>query len=100
MALNMVPAVILGDDGGTATAMVSAHNRYTGNWRGSFEGWMISMDAWDLRMKKTLFGLSDFYMVGQWVEPGCGLPPAAFLLQPPQGETWRRCCASGMGRGL
>ena len=51
--------------------------RYTGNWRGSFEGWMISMDTWGLRMSKTLPGLENFYMVGQWVEPGGGLPPAA-----------------------
>jgi phytoene dehydrogenase-like protein len=28
-------------------------------------------------MDKTLPGLEDFYMVGQWVEPGGGLPPAA-----------------------
>jgi phytoene dehydrogenase-like protein len=26
---------------------------------------------------KTLPGLEDFYMAGQWVEPGGGLPPAA-----------------------
>jgi phytoene dehydrogenase-like protein len=29
------------------------------------------------RMSKTLPGLANFYMVGQWVEPGGGLPPAA-----------------------
>jgi phytoene dehydrogenase-like protein len=29
------------------------------------------------RMDKTLPGLDGFYMVGQWVEPGGGLPPAA-----------------------
>jgi len=28
-------------------------------------------------MKKTLPGLSNFWMCGQWVEPGGGLPPAA-----------------------
>ena len=26
---------------------------------------------------KTLPGLDGFYMIGQWVEPGGGLPPAA-----------------------
>ena len=52
--------------------------RYTANWRASYEGWMMSMDTWNLRMSKTLPGLSDFYMVGQWVEPGGGLPPAAY----------------------
>jgi phytoene dehydrogenase-like protein len=28
-------------------------------------------------MDKTLPGLDNFYMIGQWVEPGGGLPPAA-----------------------
>jgi len=27
-------------------------------------------------MKKTLAGLDNFYMVGQWVEPGGGMPTA------------------------
>ena len=58
-----------------ATAMTWL--RFTGNWRGSFEGWMMTADSWNLRMSKTLPGLSDFYMAGQWVEPGGGLPPAA-----------------------
>jgi phytoene dehydrogenase-like protein len=51
--------------------------RYTGNWRASFEGWMIDIDSFGMQMSKTLPGLSNFYMVGQWVEPGGGLPPAA-----------------------
>ena len=29
-----------------------------------------------LRINKTLPGLKNFYMIGQWVEPGGGLPPA------------------------
>lgn len=53
-------------------------HRYTGNWQGTFEGWMITPETWNLRMSKTLPGLDNFYMVGQWVEPGGGLPPAAF----------------------
>jgi phytoene dehydrogenase-like protein len=28
-------------------------------------------------MKKTLPGLENFYMAGQWVEPGGGMPTAA-----------------------
>jgi phytoene dehydrogenase-like protein len=27
-------------------------------------------------MSKTLPGLDNFYQIGQWVEPGGGLPPA------------------------
>jgi phytoene dehydrogenase-like protein len=51
--------------------------RYTGNWQGSFEGWMTTPQNWMLNMKKTLPGLGNFWMCGQWVEPGGGLPPAA-----------------------
>jgi len=50
--------------------------RYTDNWRGSFEGWQPGRGTMMLRIDKTLPGLKDFYMIGQWVEPGGGLPPA------------------------
>jgi len=46
------------------------YERYTGNWLGSFEGWFPSMETFNLRMSKTLPGLSNFYMAGQWIEPG------------------------------
>jgi phytoene dehydrogenase-like protein len=52
--------------------------RYTGNWRGSFEGWLITTKTFGMRMNKTLPGLENFYMAGQWVEPGGGLPTAAW----------------------
>jgi phytoene dehydrogenase-like protein len=53
--------------------------RYTGNWKGSFEGWQVTPKTWSLGkvMKKTLPGLANFYMAGHWVEPGGGLPAAA-----------------------
>ncbi len=54
--------------------------RYTGNWQGSIEGWMITEKTMKMMfgkgMDKTLPGLKNFYMVGQWVEPGGGLPTA------------------------
>ncbi len=50
--------------------------RYTGNWRGSYEGWLMNAKSFGKQMSKTLPGLSNFYMVGQWVAPGGGLPPA------------------------
>ena len=28
----------------------------------------------NLRVSKTLPGLADFYMAGQWIQPGGGLP--------------------------
>ncbi len=54
--------------------------RYTANWQGSIEGWYVSRDAAALMTKgiaKTLPGLEHFYMAGQWVEPGGGLPGVA-----------------------
>ena len=48
--------------------------RYTGNWRGSFEGWLPTPE-WQLKeVPKTLPGLERFWMAGQWVAPGGGLP--------------------------
>ncbi|HEY96427.1 MAG TPA: NAD(P)/FAD-dependent oxidoreductase [Dehalococcoidia bacterium] len=51
--------------------------RYTGNWRGSYEGWMFSAESFTSSMRKTLPGLDNFYMAGQWVNPGGGMPTAA-----------------------
>jgi phytoene dehydrogenase-like protein len=51
--------------------------RYTGNWKGCFEGWLVTPSNANLMMKpmsQTLPGLNNFYMCGQWVEPGGGLP--------------------------
>lgn len=51
--------------------------RYTGNWQGSFEGWQITPSNSGTIMKpmsQILPGLDSFYMCGQWVEPGGGLP--------------------------
>lgn len=51
--------------------------RLTGNWRGSYEGWMFSSESFTSSVSKTLPGLDNFYMAGQWVNPGGGMPPAA-----------------------
>ena len=51
--------------------------RYTGNWRGSYMGWASTTETRGMRMSKTLPGLGNFYMAGQWVEPGGGTSPAA-----------------------
>jgi len=62
-----------------ATPMTT--ERYTGNWQGSIEGWLITTRTIGMMMgkgmDKMLPGLEDFYMVGQWVEPGGGLPTVA-----------------------
>ena len=49
--------------------------RYTNNWHGSFEGWRPSIGIFGKKMDKTFPGLSGFYQLGQWVNPGGGLPP-------------------------
>jgi phytoene dehydrogenase-like protein len=49
-------------------------HRYTGNWKGSYEGWLLTKNAITKQFPQTLPGLSNFYMVGQWVSPGGGLP--------------------------
>ncbi len=48
--------------------------RYTGNWQGSMEGWLITPDTGLRQLATTLPGLRNFQMIGQWVMPGGGLP--------------------------
>lgn len=52
--------------------------RYTNNWKGSFEGWLMTtkVGGFASSMRKTLPGLGNFYMAGHWVEPGGGVPVA------------------------
>ena len=62
-------------------ATPATYERYTGNWQGSYQGWMDTTETVGMMMRggmsKTLPGLANFYMVGQWVYPGGGLPGAA-----------------------
>ncbi|HXJ17165.1 MAG TPA: NAD(P)/FAD-dependent oxidoreductase [Candidatus Polarisedimenticolia bacterium] len=48
--------------------------RYTGNWKGSMEGWLLTPKSAFRPLRNTLPSLSQFLMVGQWVMPGGGLP--------------------------
>lgn len=48
--------------------------RYTGNWQASFEGFLPTPKTVMASIPKTLPGLSNFYMAGQWVQAGGGLP--------------------------
>ena len=52
--------------------------RYTRNHRGAFEGWLMTPQSVRTALPKTLPGLGDFFMAGQWVEPGGGIPPALY----------------------
>ncbi len=46
------------------------------SWRGSYEGWMPNRESLFGHADKMLPHLDGFYMAGQWVEPGGGVPTA------------------------
>jgi phytoene dehydrogenase-like protein len=57
-----------------------SYERYTGNWQGSSVGWLLTKQTMAMNIKgmdKTLPGLGNFYMAGQWVEPGGMVPVVA-----------------------
>jgi phytoene desaturase len=52
--------------------------RYTRNYRGSFEGWLPDAKAISTNIARTLPGLNNLYMAGQWVMPGGGVPACLY----------------------
>jgi phytoene dehydrogenase-like protein len=50
--------------------------KYTGVWKGSYEGFMPSSKNLMDNLNPAIPGLKKFYMAGQWLFPGGGLPPA------------------------
>jgi phytoene dehydrogenase-like protein len=51
--------------------------RYTGNWQGCFMSWQITPERVPTMIRppsQNLPGLANFYMCGQWVEAGGGVP--------------------------
>jgi phytoene desaturase len=52
--------------------------RYTRNDRGAWEGWMMASQTMTKTIERTLPGLDRFYMAGQWVMPGGGVPPVLY----------------------
>lgn len=57
-----------------------SYERYTGNWLGSTCGWLLTKETMPMLIQgvpKSLPGLANFYMAGQWVEPGGSVPLAA-----------------------
>ena len=57
-----------------------SYERYTGNWQGSTCGFLLTRETMLMMirgMNKTLPGLKNFFMAGQWVEPGGSVPIAA-----------------------
>jgi len=51
--------------------------KYTGVKDGAYEGFIPSKDNMMKSLKMQLPGLQNFYMAGQWLFPGGGLPPSA-----------------------
>ncbi len=57
-----------------------SYERYTGNWQGSSCGWLLTQKTMTMMiqgMPKTLPKVENFYMAGQWVEPGGSVPICA-----------------------
>jgi len=52
--------------------------RYTRNHRGAYQGWLPAAETINARVERTLPGLANFYMAGQWVMPGGGVPPCLY----------------------
>jgi phytoene dehydrogenase-like protein len=50
--------------------------RHTGVWKGAYEGFLPSSRNLNSNLEATLPGLKGFFMAGQWLFPGGGLPPA------------------------
>lgn len=48
--------------------------RVTGNWKGSMEGWLMTPATGIAALLQGLPGLDRFLRIGQWSQPGGGLP--------------------------
>lgn len=50
--------------------------RYTGNWKGSYEGWLITPNTGFKQLPNEVRELENLYLCGQWLAIGGGLPPS------------------------
>ncbi len=50
--------------------------RFTNNWKGSYEGWLLTPDVGFKQLSPELPDVKNFYMAGHWIMPGGGLPSA------------------------
>jgi phytoene dehydrogenase-like protein len=57
-------------------ATPATYARYTGVWNGSYQGWAPTPALVGRSLERTVPGLDGFYMAGQWIEPGGGIPRA------------------------
>ena len=56
--------------------------RYTGNWKGSQEGWLMPPGGGLKPFPNTLPKLDGFFLIGQWIMPGGGLPSGPMTARP------------------
>ena len=61
----------------TDVATPATFQRYTNNWHGSYEGWLPTSRSFGTKVPRVIDGVDNFYMIGQWLNPGGGLPPCA-----------------------
>jgi len=50
--------------------------RFARSYRGAYGGFLPTLESMRMHIPKKLTGLERFYMAGQWVEPGGGVPTA------------------------
>lgn len=61
----------------TDMATPATYHRYTGNWKGSVQGWLPGKNIMaPSPVEMTLPGLKNFYYASHWSVPGGGLPTA------------------------
>ena len=56
------------------TATPATYERYTNSHNGSYQGWAPTPKLIGKHIPKTIRGLHNFYMGGQWVWPAGGIP--------------------------
>jgi len=64
------------------------YENFTNNLQGSINGWSLIPKQAGVYIPKTLPGLQNFWMVGQWVYPGGGLPAGVITARE---VIWRQC---------
>ena len=50
----------------------------TGNYQGSYEGWLPTPESLIISNPQTISGIENVFLSGHWVSAGGGMPPAAF----------------------
>lgn len=50
--------------------------RYTSNWKGAYQGFNPTRKNISQQLAQSIPGLDNFYMAGQWLFPGGGIPPS------------------------